>query len=88
MPEETVSVPTRCGGHFPIRPVERNRVGTAFALWKLNNWERGAIDAPAQRRRVMRADRDQSYDQTEDSAPERLSSRGAGKLGTREVQRG
>jgi hypothetical protein len=35
-----------------------------------------------------RADRDQSYDQTEDSAPERLGSRGAGKLGTREVQRG
>jgi hypothetical protein len=36
----------------------------------------------------MRADRDQSNDQTEDSAPERLGSRGEGKLGTREVQRG
>jgi hypothetical protein len=39
-------------------------------------------------RRAMKADRDQSYDQTEDSAPERLGSRGAGKLGTREVHRG
>jgi hypothetical protein len=36
----------------------------------------------------MRADRDQSYDQTEDSAPQRLGSRGTGKLGTRGVQCG
>jgi hypothetical protein len=34
-------------------------------------------------RRAMKADRDQSNDQTEDSAPERFGSRGAGKLGTR-----
>jgi hypothetical protein len=39
-------------------------------------------------RRAMKADRDQSNDQTEDSAPERFGSRGAGKLGTRKVQRG
>ena len=35
----------------------------------------------------MRADRDQSYDQTEDSAGV-ARFKGAGKLGTREVQRG
>jgi hypothetical protein len=38
-------------------------------------------------RRAIKADHDQSCDQTEDSAPERLGSRG-GKLGTREAQRG
>jgi hypothetical protein len=43
VPGVTASVLTRCGGHFPIQPVEWNRVGTALALWKLNNWERGAI---------------------------------------------
>jgi len=42
-PGVTASVPTHCGGHFFIQPVEGNRVGSAFAVWKLNNRERGAI---------------------------------------------
>ena len=36
VPEETVSVPTRCRGHFPIQPVERNRGQPPIMLWGFN----------------------------------------------------
>ena len=49
-PEWPSPSPAAVVGTFPYNLLNGAcRWGTAFALWKLNNWERGEFDAPGER---------------------------------------